>query len=560
MTDAQRLADLEARVAALEAELAHRAAPSPVLPPSIPPSLQARPAQARPVRQSFSLAALTGADALGKLGIALLLVGVVFLLKWSIDKGWLTPSVRVLGTAALGAALVAVGMRLRTSRPNLGGVLAGGGFAAVYGSLFAASLLYGMIAPGVALALAAGVAAASVGLAIWADVPLVAVVGTLGALALPLVIYEDPASLRLTLGFTALVVAGGAATWYRTRWPGLLAALALGAWATLAVLRWKAGLLVGLERHLFQAVVALTWAAVGVVPLAVRGKEAEEAGLWAALPRLLRPVSLAVWASAAGGFALSALLWHLSDPAQALLAAALAVGYGVAAWARRDDVAEALGLGALLLVGWSAAVGLPEAMRMGGLVAALAAGATLAHRRGWTGMQRLADGLAALATVGAVVYYGDQAGQDTTALGILGVFAGVVALAVGAGCRSAAAAGAYLLGTHTLALVALRYALKPLVLGTALVNGAWGLYAVALVVAGLRTGNDRLRMLGLGTLALTIAKMLLFDLRGIPMAARVVIFAGLGGLLLAVSYFAPGLLRGRNASGDADESAAPSDP
>lgn len=540
MTDAERFANLEARVAALEAELARRPTAPPVLPPTAPSPVLA-PVRRAPAARRFSAAAFTGEDALGKLGIALLLVGVVFFLKWTIDQGWLTPGVRVLGAAALGAALVVAGLRMRTTRANLGGVLAGGGLAALYGSLFAASLLYGMLAPGVALALAALIAAASVGLAVWASLPLLAVVGTLGALALPLVIYEDPASLRLTLGFVAFVVAGGAAAWHRMRWPSLLAALALGAWATLAVLRWKAGLLVGTERHLFQAVAILAGLAVGVVPLWARPVEAS--GFWATLPRLLRPVPLAVWTSAAGFFALTALLWHLSDAAQAALAVTLAAAYGAAALTRRDEAAEALGFAALLLAGWAVGVGLPEPMRLGMLVAALATGATLADRRGWTGTTRLADSLAAIATVGAAIYYGDRAGAGTTALGIAAAVAGAVALAFGAMRRDASVAGAYLLGAHALALAALRYALKPLALGTAFVNGAWGLYAVALVVVGLRRGHDRLRLLGLGTLALTVAKMLLFDLRGIPMAARVVIFAGLGGLLLAVSYFAPGLLR-----------------
>jgi len=547
--DFQRLAQLEARVTALEAELARLSALPPASAPRLDPISGAPPPLASPKPSWFrsSSAVFTGEEVLGKVGIALLLVGVVFLLKWTIDQGWLTPGVRVLGAAALGAALVAGGLRLRTSRPALAGVLAGGGLAALYGSLFAASLLYGMMAPGVALALAALVAAASVGLAVWADLPLLATVGTIGALALPLVIYEDPASLRLTLGFVALVVAGGTAAWHRMRWPGLLAALALGAWATLAVLRWKAGFLVGTERHLFQAVVVLTWAAVGLVPLAARRAEGEETGVWAALPRLLRPVPLAVWASAVGFFGLTALLWHFSDPAQAALALALGLGYGAAAWVRRDEAAEALGFATLLLAGWAAAVGLPEAMRMGALVAVAAAGALGARQRIWTSLARVADGLALLAVVGAAVYYGDHAGYDTTALGVVAAFAGVGALAVAAVRVAPRIRPAYLLGAHAFALVVLRYALKPLPLSTAWINGAWGLYAVALVVAGLRTGHDRLRTLGLGTLALTVGKMLLFDLRGIPMAARVVIFVGLGGLLLAVSYFAPGLLR-RSAS------------
>ena len=585
-----RLAHLEARVAALEAEVTRLHAQAPPYPAAAPPQPMpagasaeppplraprpprpgARPAAPRP---RLAVPAVHMEDVLGKAGIGLVLVGVVFFLKWTIDQGWLTPAVRVGGAAAFGVALVAAGLRLRTSRSVLGGALGGGGLAVLYGSLFAASALYGFIAPGTALLLATLLTAASYGLAVATGLSVLALVASLGALGLPMLLYEEPASLPTTLAFVALVVAGGVAVWWKKGWPELLAALALGAWTTLALVRWKAGGLVGTERHLVQATVVLAWALLGVVPLlrrtgAARGGPLDVApgdapgGFWKDLPALVRPLGLAVWTSALAAAVLTAVLWHFSSAGQATFALAATLAYGFAATRRRDEAAEALALGALLLGTWSIGAGLPDAAIPGTMVAFVALGAWLALRQGWTETAVLARATTAAAAVGAVGYYAFFSGPRFNGPGVAGAVAGTAAMAVLAlrDKRLGRGAGLLLVGAHALALSTLRYALGPLPLGTALVNGAWGLYAVGLIVYGLRQRLDTVRMLGLGTLALTIGKVLVFDLRGIPMAARVVLFVGLGLLLLAVSYFAPQLLRGPAGSTSPGDALPPEHP
>ena len=62
---------------------------------------------------------------LNKIGIGLLLLGVVFLFKYSIDQGWITPAVRVGFGLAIGIILLAVGLRLHSSRRHFSQVLLG---------------------------------------------------------------------------------------------------------------------------------------------------------------------------------------------------------------------------------------------------------------------------------------------------------------------------------------------------------------------------------------------------------------------------------------------------
>ena len=68
-------------------------------------------------------------DWLNKIGIGLLLVGVLFLFKYSVDQGWIVPSLRAAFGFVLGIGMLYLGFRLRESRVQLGRVLMGGSIA-----------------------------------------------------------------------------------------------------------------------------------------------------------------------------------------------------------------------------------------------------------------------------------------------------------------------------------------------------------------------------------------------------------------------------------------------
>lgn len=80
----------------------------------------------------------------------------------------------------------------------------------------------------------------------------------------------------------------------------------------------------------------------------------------------------------------------------------------------------------------------------------------------------------------------------------------------------------------------------------ALVTVIWGILAVTAIVVGLTQNWETIRYLGIGTLLLTVAKMLLVDLQGVDVFVRVIIFFVFGVALIAVGLAVPKLVKGDN--------------
>ncbi len=78
----------------------------------------------------------------------------------------------------------------------------------------------------------------------------------------------------------------------------------------------------------------------------------------------------------------------------------------------------------------------------------------------------------------------------------------------------------------------------------ALVTIIWGLIAVIAIIVGLAKNHDTVRYLGIATLFITIAKMLIIDLQGVDVFVRVVIFFVFGVALIAVGLAVPKLVKG----------------
>ncbi|TVP77075.1 MAG: DUF2339 domain-containing protein [Puniceicoccaceae bacterium] len=85
-------------------------------------------------------------------GIALLMAGF-YMIKYSIDSGWLTPLVRIWLTAGFGGLLCATGFFISTkstqaANERIGQALAGAGIACLYFAAYAAVHLYGLLSSG----------------------------------------------------------------------------------------------------------------------------------------------------------------------------------------------------------------------------------------------------------------------------------------------------------------------------------------------------------------------------------------------------------------------------
>lgn len=158
-----------------------------------------------------------------KVGIALLLIGVAFLLKYSYEQGWLTETFRVGLGFATAVALLVTGMAQRKTNERLSAVLLGGSIASFYGSLFAAFQLYSLIPFSVAMAGMVGTTMLGFGLAITQDRASLACIAALGALATPFLLHTGESSVVLLSIYTVIVLLGTSAIYLFKGWDTLLA-------------------------------------------------------------------------------------------------------------------------------------------------------------------------------------------------------------------------------------------------------------------------------------------------------------------------------------------------
>jgi uncharacterized membrane protein len=178
-------------------------------------------------------------------GIALALGGA-FLVKLSIDQGWLTPIVRVVLGVLLGFGLSAAAEWVSRREPPdeaeqapfyIPAALAAAGASTIFASLYAAHQLYGLLPSPLAFALLALTAGATVGVSLRHG-PFVAALGLIGAFAVPLLVEsEAPHALPLFVYLT--VVAATSLAILRHRDWNWLAWIWLGG-STFWVLLWLA--------------------------------------------------------------------------------------------------------------------------------------------------------------------------------------------------------------------------------------------------------------------------------------------------------------------------------
>jgi uncharacterized membrane protein len=163
---------------------------------------------------------LTEGNLLARLGVVVLFFGVAFLLRYFAEHFTVPIEARLAAVAAVGVALVVLGARLARARPAFGLSVQGAGCGVLYLTTFAAFRLYGVLAPGVAMASLVAVAALTVWLAVRHDSQPLAALAIAGGFLAPMLVGGSGSPIPLFAWFACLNAAVVALAW-RHSWRAL---------------------------------------------------------------------------------------------------------------------------------------------------------------------------------------------------------------------------------------------------------------------------------------------------------------------------------------------------
>lgn len=172
---------------------------------------------AAPVEPRRSLEERIAAQWMIWLGAVTVGLSAVFLFRYAIDQGWMTPMARVVAGLGLGGLLLSAGewsarrpavpLGRAVSPDNVPPALTAAGIFAIYASVFAAHGLYGLLGPATAFVALGLVSYAALGLALrqgW----FVALMGLAGGYLMPALI-DSPQAQALPLFLYLLMLSAG---------------------------------------------------------------------------------------------------------------------------------------------------------------------------------------------------------------------------------------------------------------------------------------------------------------------------------------------------------------
>jgi uncharacterized membrane protein len=173
-----------------------------------------------------------GENLISKIGIIVLIIGVGIGAKYAIDKGWITPLMRVIFGYAVGFSLLGFAVKLKPKYHNFSSVLLSGGMAIMYFITYFAYSLYELIPQSAAFALMVIFTVFTVAAAIIYSRQVIAHVGLVGAYAVPFLLSNNSGNYSFLFTYTALINVGILAVSIKKYWKPLSYTAFIFTWLT----------------------------------------------------------------------------------------------------------------------------------------------------------------------------------------------------------------------------------------------------------------------------------------------------------------------------------------
>lgn len=179
-----------------------------------PPATQNPPLEPSPKARYKSpafkedLEKFIGENLINKIGIIITIIGVAIGAKYSIENDLISPLTRIILGYLTGTALLAVGIRLKKNYTNYSAVLVSGAMTIMYFITFAAYSFYGLMPQALAFGIMVVFTAFTVLAALNYDKQIIALLGLVGAYAVPFLLSDGSGRVAVMFSYMALINVG----------------------------------------------------------------------------------------------------------------------------------------------------------------------------------------------------------------------------------------------------------------------------------------------------------------------------------------------------------------
>lgn len=188
----------------------------------------------RVVETKNALEEFIGTNLLNKIGIAVLVLGIGFGTKYSIDHGLINPLTRIILGYFSGLILFAIALRLRTSHTAFSAVLLSGSMTVLYFITFAAHSFYDLIPQAPAFVLMVLFTCFTVFAAMRYNMEVIAVIALVGAYAVPVLLSDGSGRVVVLFSYITVINGGILFLAFRRYWKILFYVAFILTWLTFA--------------------------------------------------------------------------------------------------------------------------------------------------------------------------------------------------------------------------------------------------------------------------------------------------------------------------------------
>lgn len=162
-----------------------------------------------------------GENLANKIGIAVLVLGIAFFIKYAIDKNWINETGRVIIGLISGSILIGLAHYYRNSYRSFSSVLVGGGLSVFYFSIAFAFHQYQLIGQLPAFIAMVVVSAFAVALSLYYNRQELAILATIGGFITPFLVSTGQENYVALFTYLCILNAGLIALSWFKRWPAI---------------------------------------------------------------------------------------------------------------------------------------------------------------------------------------------------------------------------------------------------------------------------------------------------------------------------------------------------